>query len=114
MNGKSKYVMICVDRIIGKKVKYFYFDRDWNMMPYTQDALNDPNRIIPKPDHIDEAFEYAEKLSKDFPFVRVDLYIVNGKIYFGELTFTPSAGLDSGRLRSTDEILGAQLVLPLK
>lgn len=112
MNGESKYVMVCEDRVIGEKAKYFYFDRNWNMMPYTQDALDDPNRFIPKPEHIDEAFEVAEQLSKEFPFVRVDLYIVNGKIYFGELTFTPSAGLDSGRLRKTDEILGSQLVLP--
>lgn len=67
MNGKSKYVMVCADREIGKAAKYFYFDRNWNMMPYTKDALEDPKRVIPKPEHIDEAFDYAEKLSKDFP-----------------------------------------------
>ena len=111
MNGKSKYVMVCADREIGKAAKYFYFDRNWNMMPYTKDALEDPKRVIPKPEHIDEAFDYAEKLSKDFPFVRVDLYIVDGKIYFGELTFTPSAGMDVTRMASTDRILGDQLDL---
>lgn len=114
MNGKSLYVMVCEDREIGKKAKYFYFDKNWNMMPYSQDALDEPGRIIPKPEGIDTAFEYAEKLSKDFPFVRVDLYIVNGKVYFGELTFTPSAGLDTGRLPSTDKIFGDQLVLPTR
>lgn len=113
MNGKSKYVMVCENRIIGEKAKYYYFDRNWNMMPYTQDAIDEPKRIIEKPKHIDEAFNYAEQLSKGFPFVRVDLYIVNGKVYFGELTFTPSAGFDSGRLRATDVILGEQLVLPM-
>ena len=106
--------MVCEDREIGKKAKYFYFDKNWNMMPYSQDALDESGRIIPKPEGIDTAFEYAEKLSKDFPFVRVDLYIVNGKVYFGELTFTPSAGLDTGRLPSTDRILGDQLVLPTR
>lgn len=114
MNGKSMYVMVCEDREIGKKAKYFYFDKAWNMMPYSQDALDDPDRVIPKPEGIDLAFEYAEKLSKEFPFVRVDLYIVDGKVYFGELTFTPSAGLDTGRLPATDRILGDQLVLPTK
>lgn len=111
MNGKSKYVMVCEDREIGEKAKYFYFDRDWNMMPYTQDALDDPKRVIPKPEHIDEAFEIAEKLSKEFTFVRVDLYIINGKVFFGEFTFTPSAGLDNGRLPQTDRMLGEQLSL---
>lgn len=114
MNGKSLYVMLCVDRVIGKQPKFYYFDREWNMMPYTQDALDDPDRVIPKPNKIEEAFEIAEQLSKEFPFVRVDLYIVNGKIYFGELTFTPSAGLDSGRLPITDRLLGEQLLLPTK
>ena len=114
MNGKSKYVMVCEDRVIGKKAKYFYFDKGWNMMPYTQDALDDPERIIPKPDKIDEAFHVAELLSRDFPFVRVDLYIVKGKVYFGELTFTPSAGMDNGRLPLTDKLLGDQLILPKK
>ena len=49
----------------------------------------------PKSKMIDQAFDLAEKLSKNFPFVRVDLYIIGEKIYFGELTFTPAAGLDS-------------------
>ena len=59
-----------------------------------------------------EAFECAERLSKGFPFVRVDLYIVGKKIYFGELTFTPSAGMDEERLKTTDLILGEMLKLP--
>lgn len=112
MNGLCKYVMICEERGQDGKAKFFYFDREWNMMPYTQDALNEPNKIIPKPVNMDLAFDYAEKLSKGFPFVRVDLYIVNGKVYFGELTFTPSAGLDNGRLPDTDLILGKMLLLP--
>ena len=113
MNGQAKYVMVCADRDIGEHAaKFFYYDRQWNLMPYTSDYFADPDLVIPKPDRIDDAFETAEMLSKDFPFVRVDLYIVDGKIYFGELTFTPSAGLDNGRLPETDRILGEQLVLP--
>lgn len=114
MNGKSLYVMLCVDRVIGKLPKFFYFDRNWNMMPYTKDALAYPDFVVQKPAKIEEAFEIAEALSKPFPFVRVDLYIVDNKIYFGELTFTPSAGLDVGRLPKTDKILGEQLTLPEK
>ena len=112
LNGEAKYVMVCVDREIGKHAAFYYFDREWNMMPYSEDYFKDPNRVIPKPAHIEEAFEAAEKLSGEFPFVRTDLYIVNGKVYFGELTFTPSAGLDQGRLPETDRILGEQLKLP--
>ena len=70
---------------------------------------------------IDQAFDLAEKLSKNFPFVRVDLYIIGEKIYFGELTFTPAAGLDSdfkfvppGGKEDADIMLGKLLTLPKK
>ncbi|MBP5632947.1 MAG: glycosyl transferase [Clostridia bacterium] len=113
LNGEAKYVMVCVDREIGKHAAFYYFNRQWEMMPYSADYFANPDRIVPKPEHIDEAFEAAEKLSKEFPFVRTDLYIVDGKVIFGELTFTPSAGLDQGRLPETDKVLGEQLRLPI-
>ena len=111
-NGKAEYVMVCVDREIGKHAAFYYFDKNWNMMPYSSDYFANPNRIIPRPPYIEEAFEVAEKLSNEFPFVRTDLYVIDGKVIFGELTFTPSAGLDQSRLPETDRILGEKLVLP--
>ena len=51
----------------------------------------------------------AEELSSDFPFVRVDLYNVNGKIYFGELTFYPSSGYGKFHPDEFDIQLGAYL-----
>ena len=114
MNGKSMYVMICAERENGDHAKYFYYDKNWNLMPYSEDALREPDYTLEKPENIDLAFEYAEKLSSEFPFVRCDLYIVRGKVYFGEFTFTPSAGMDVTRLKETDYILGEQLELPKK
>ena len=74
---------------------------------------------IEKPESMDDAFEIAELLAKEFPFVRVDLYIVRNRIYFGELTFTPAAGMDTdfkfrapGAIKDTDTILGELLKLP--
>ena len=113
-DGVVPYVMVCTDRKEGgKHPKYWYFDSQWKMQLMTQDAIKYKNQItIPKPEGIEDAFYYARKLSKGFPFVRVDLYIVDGKVYFGELTFTPSAGMDNGRLKATDLILGEYLILP--
>ena len=54
----------------------------------------------------------AETLSAPFPFVRVDLYEVEGKVFFGELTFTPAAAMDTGRLPETDRMFGELLQLP--
>lgn len=111
-NGEPKFVMLCVGREKGRP-KFFYFDREWNLMPYTRDAIENPDIKIEKPDGIDEMFKYAEKLCKPFPFVRADFYLDKGKTIFGELTFTPSAGLDTKRLPETDKILGDFLKLPI-
>jgi hypothetical protein len=55
--------------------------------------------------------DYAKKLSSKFIHVRVDFYIVNSKIYFGELTFTDGAGFDKIGPREFDEMLGDWMVL---
>ena len=56
---------------------------------------------LPRPDNFEKLFEYADKLSKPFPFVRVDFYLEKGEITFGELTFTPCGGFDVNRLPET-------------
>ena len=88
INGKCEAIMLCLDREIGNGAKFYYFDRDWN-------AFYDYKDNVGKPSELEKALEYAETLAKDFPVVRVDLFIEEGKIYFGELTFTPSAGVDT-------------------
>lgn len=115
-NGKCKYVMVCCERGKGNDPKFYFMDRNWTLQPYTQEALDNPDVVISKPENIDIAFEYACKLSQGFPFVRVDLYICKGKIYFGELTFTPAAGFDRDFLvippnsdKNVDIILGEDL-----
>lgn len=110
-NGKAEYIMVCVGRETGH-AKFYYFDKSWQMMPYSQDALNAPEGFtLPKPDCLDDLFTYAEILSKPFNFVRSDFYVVNEKVYFGELTFTPSGGLDTGRLKDVDALLGSMVKL---
>ena len=120
MNGKCKTIMYCDDRIIGRRASYYFMDTKWNLLPYTEEALHNPTKEIPKPQVLNNAIEIAESLSKDFPFVRVDLYLLDDKIYFGELTFTPAAAFDSeiklippGSEKSVDQILGEQLILPI-
>ena len=61
---------------------------------------------LPRPPHIDKMFNIAETLSKGIPFVRIDLYNVDGKIYFGEMTFFPASGFDRNRLPETDLYFG--------
>lgn len=113
-DGMVPYVMVCTDRENGgKHAKYWYYNEAWQMQMMSEDALKYGNKAsIQKPDGIEKAFEYARRLSAGFPFVRVDLYLVDGKVYFGELTFTPGGGQDQSRLPEADRILGSYIKRP--
>lgn len=94
-NGKAYYVWICNDRSKGgNSAHVMTYDLDWNAHPefsvFNSDYLR--GEIMPKPDNLDEMIKVAEKLSQGFPELRVDLYNVKGKVYFGELTFTSQGG----------------------
>lgn len=88
-NGKPEYLVVDVDRYIGHKRNFY--KADWTRMDVSSDCPQ-ADRDIPKPDNYEEMLSIASKLSEDFPFVRVDLYNVGGKVYFGELTFYPWSG----------------------
>lgn len=97
VNGTCDIVMVCTERET-KHPKFYYFDRALNYHPemYYVPGINElpPEPQISFPENLDKMFDYAEKLCKPFPFVRVDLYNVDGKIIFGELTFLSSAGFE--------------------
>ncbi len=111
-HGISEYVLTCTDRQNGN-TKYYYYDKNWNFKRnMTNDGMKaDKNFNIEKPKNIDKMFEVANKLSNKMKFIRVDLYDINGKIYFGELTLFPSGGFDKNRRKETDEIMSSKLKL---
>ena len=112
-NGKAEYVLCCYGRGENERPSFYFFNRQWELQRLNKQGLEAPEGFtLPKPDGIDQLFDYAETLSKPFPFVRADFYLENGKPYFGELTFTPSGGFDNGRLPSTDLLFGQMITLP--
>lgn len=113
-NGKPLYVMVCIGREQNVKPKFYYFDIKGNLQrELTRDGLKASQDFkYDIPAGWDEMIKYAEKLSAPFPFVRADFYLEKGQVIFGELTFTPAAGLDDGKLHTTDLILGEHIVLP--
>lgn len=89
-DGKARFVLVCTDR---KKNQYRdVFDMEWNARDVVVGAKNNPTKPE-KPKAFDKMVEMANCLAEGIPFVRIDLYELNGKIYFGEMTFTPAAGL---------------------
>ena len=90
-NGKPE--VIYASTVAEGKHYIDFLDTDWKKMPVSRVGIPGvPDlTMIPKPEHLKEMLELSEKLSADFPFVRVDLYDLE-KIYFSELTFTPAGG----------------------
>ena len=113
-NGNPEYVMVCYEHTQTQKPKFYYFNLDGNLMrDFTNDGLNAPEDFhFIKPEGWEKMLQYAKKLSKPFPYVRADFYIQQGKVIFGELTFTPAAGVSSYKLQKAELILGNKVKLP--
>ena len=107
-NGEVKMMFVVVDR--GNATKINFYDLEFNKLDLQQVYPNFTKKIK-KPKQFSEMIELAEKLSKDIPHVRVDFYIINDQVYFGEMTFFDSAGLDKFTPEKYDEILGSYIDL---
>lgn len=110
-HGKPTYCQVIGSR--SEKETIDFFDMDWNHQPFRglNKACDNSTEKIPRPEKFEEMKEIAQKLSKDFPFVRVDLYQANGKVYFGELTFYPASGYGHFTPDEWDEKIGNLFVL---
>lgn len=110
-DGVVKYLFIATERQSGGEVKFNYFDADFNDLGIVQHhPMSD--KMIEKPQLFEQMKELAAKLSKGLPEVRVDLYEVNGRIYFGEYTFFHHGGVVPFHPDKWDFIWGEQIHLP--
>jgi len=110
-NGKVEYFKIDFGRFVEHHANYY--DKNCNIAYFGEaDLLPVYTHKIIIPNNIKEMIDIAEKLSKDKPFIRVDLYNVNGKIYFGELTLYPASGLGKFSPEEWDLYLGELIKLP--
>lgn len=110
-NGVATDVMICMDRESGD-TKFYFFDPEWKLLRYNKRGKAAPKDFtLPTPKNIGKMFEIAGKLSEGIPYLRVDLYNIDGKIYFGETTFFPQSGHDSNLLPETDKLFGSRIKL---
>lgn len=110
-NGEPKALFIATDRgNPNEDTKFDFFDMDFNHLPITNGHPN-ATREIMKPSGFEEMKSLARKLSNGFPHLRVDFYDVNGKIYFGELTFYHFSGFVKFEPREWDYIFGSWMKL---
>lgn len=93
-NGKVHYVWVCCNRD-KHGTDVLTYNRDYNAHPEYSIFNNHyrKGQVTPKPNNYMDMIKMAEALAKPFPCVRVDLYNIDGKIYFGEMTFTSLGGM---------------------
>lgn len=111
-NGRAEYIWVCSGRdSTGTAV--MTYDREWNPRPdlCVFDSRYREGKVRPKPENLDKMIKVAETLVKPFPFVRLDLYNINGKIYFGEMTFTPLGGMVNFHPQSFLDEMGEKIDL---
>lgn len=109
-DGEVKALFIGTERGSGD-VKFDYFDADFNHLDLVQFHPMS-GKQLPKPSNFEEMKQIASKLSQGMPHVRVDLYDVNGKIYFGELTFYHHGGVTPFHPETWDYTFGGWIELP--
>lgn len=104
-NGDPKFLKVDFDRFTNHHANYY--DMRWNLLQFGEaDFPPEMNHLEICPINFEEMVRIAKKLSINHPFLRVDLYNVNGRIYFGELTFYPASGLGKWTNDEVDLSLG--------
>lgn len=115
--GKCHYVFVDIDTCADSgehkvHAKRNVYDRDFKLLPIRVSRENFAADLVKKPGNYDEMVAYAEKLSEPFPFVRVDLYNIDGEIIFGELTFYHAGSSSIFNPWSFSDELGKLIELP--
>lgn len=90
--GRAENLFVCSERF-ENGLKVTFFDREWNRLPFER-QYPASEKEISKPKNLEKMIELAECLAENLPFVRVDFYNADGKIYFGEMTFFPGSGFE--------------------
>lgn len=103
-NGKPEYVICITDRY-SDLCNHLVYDTNWQKVHVVSEGAR-IEEDAPRPENLDEMLTIAAKLSEDFPFARIDLYSVAGKVYFGEITFFPWSGYMEFEPDSFDYVLG--------
>ncbi len=111
-NGEVKYVWVDKDRY--KHHKRNLYDINWNLVPekISENHIYENFSPCAKPYNFEKMLKFANIMSKDFPFVRVDFYENDNKLYFGEMTFTSASGTHIFTPEDFDLKLGNLIHLP--
>ena len=114
-NGKPKYIVIFHNRFDdSKQLSESVYNLKWEKQNI---SLDEPFEIskeeVEKPKCLDEMIDISYKLCSGYPLLRLDYYIINNKIYFGEITFHTASGLQPMIPKELDQQLGKEIIIPI-
>lgn len=111
-NGEPAYCQVIRNRSIKESIDFY--DMDWNHMPFVglNPKCTNGETPVPKPSQLEEMVELCRKLSRNIPFVRIDLYVVGNSVLFGEITFYPASGMGRFEPANWAIKLGDKINLP--
>lgn len=110
-HGEPKLVLVCSER--EEKLRLNFFDLSWKELLIGTENYRSKNKIA-KPKHLEKMLDIAKKVSKDFPFVRVDFYEHKNEVILGEMTFTPAGCVAQYYTEEGEKYLGSLLDLNKK
>lgn len=111
LNGEPKFLYVSEGLSNHATAKISFVDMKYNMAKFHRNDYKSFDKLPAKPLNFEEMKKLAKVLSKDIPFLRVDFYEIEGRIYFGELTFFPCSGYIPFEPEEYDKILGDMLKL---
>ena len=110
--GEPKMLFVATERNNpDTETRFDFFDSAYNHLDITN-GHPQADTVPSKPDNFEDMLSCAQLLSAGFPFIRVDLYSVNGKVYFGEMTFFHHSGMVPFVPDKWDRIMGSWIKLP--
>ena len=110
-DGQVKALFVASERYASSETKFDFFDAEYRHLPFTNGHPN-ADTLPEKPTCFEEMKEIAGKLSAGIPHLRVDCYEVNGKVYFGEMTFSHWSGMMPFQPEQWDTTFGSWIQLP--
>lgn len=114
-NGEPLYIQIIGDRDLAThEAKQLVYDFNWNKQKWTFGDYPRYEKELERPSNLGKLYQLCKKLCEDFEYVRVDFYIIESQILFGEMTFTPGSGLykyNNDYTKDVDSFLGKKIDL---
>lgn len=112
-NGEPAYCQVIRNRNICETIDFY--DMSWNHMPFCglNPKASNGNTPVEKPNCFNKMLSIVRKLSNGIPFSRIDLYLIDSRIFFGEITFFPGSGIGMFTPNNWNKKLGDMIDLPI-